>query len=40
MDNKILVETLEFSYNYFERVNLGSALGAAAKLAQLAARFA
>lgn len=37
-DNKILVETLEFSYNYFERLNLGSAAGAAVKLAQLTAR--
>ena len=39
MENKILTETLEFSYNYFERLNLGVA-GVATKLAQLAARFA
>jgi len=36
-DNKILTETLEFSYNYFERLNLGSGLSAATKLAQFAA---
>lgn len=40
MDNKILIETLELSYNYYERMNLGSAAAAAVKLAQLAARFA
>ncbi len=40
MENQILTETLEFSYNYFERVNLGSALSAAVKLAQLTARLA
>ncbi len=40
MENKILSETLELSYNYFERVNLGSPLSAAAKLAQLTARLA
>ena len=39
MDNKILTESLEFSYNYFERVNLNG-LGAATKLAQFAARLA
>jgi len=39
-ENKILTETLEFSYNYFERVNLGSAAAAAVKLAQLTAKLA
>lgn len=39
MDNQVLTETLVFSYNYFERVNLGG-LGAAAKLAQFAAGLA
>lgn len=38
--NQILTETLEFTYDYFERVNLGSPLGAAVKLAQFAARLA
>jgi phage tail-like protein len=33
-ENKILTETLEFSYNYFERVNL-TGIGAAAKIAGL-----
>lgn len=37
-DNKILFETLELSYNYFERINLGSGPGTALKLAQFAAR--
>lgn len=40
MKNEILTETLELSYNYFERVTLGSPLSAAAKLAQLAAALA
>ena len=40
MDNKFLVETLELSYNYFERFNLGSGLSAATKLAQEASRLA
>jgi phage tail-like protein len=40
MENKILVETLELSYNYYERVTLGSPLSIAVKLAQLAARLA
>jgi phage tail-like protein len=39
-ENKILMETLELSYNYFERINLGSGLSAAVKIAQLAARLA
>ncbi|MBK8251179.1 MAG: phage tail protein [Polyangiaceae bacterium] len=39
-ENKILTETMEFAYNYFERVNLGSGLSAAVKIAQLAARLA
>lgn len=38
-DNQLLTETLEFSYNYFERFNLGSPASAAVKLAQLATRF-
>jgi len=37
-ENKILMETLELSYNYFERLNLGSGLSAAVKIAELAAR--
>jgi phage tail-like protein len=40
LDNKILTETLEFSYNYFERVTLGSGASVGTKLAQLAARLA
>ena len=40
MKNEILTETLELSYNYFERVNLGSALSAAAKLTQLVNKLA
>jgi phage tail-like protein len=39
-DNKILIETLELSYNYFERINLGGAASAAVKVAQLTARLA
>ena len=39
MENKILTESLEFSYNYFERVNLGGA-GVSTKLAQLTSRLA
>jgi len=38
-DNKLLTETLEFSYNYFEKFNLGSGASAAVKLAKVAARF-
>jgi phage tail-like protein len=38
LDNKILTETLELSYNYFERVTLGSGASVALKLAQLASR--
>ncbi len=40
MNNQILFETLEFSYNYFERINLGSGVSVAVKLAQFAARLA
>ena len=40
MSNKLLIETLELSYNYFERINLGSELTAATKLAQAASRLA
>jgi len=36
MENQVLTETLVFSYNYFERVNLGG-LGVAVKLAQFTA---
>jgi phage tail-like protein len=39
-DNKILTETLELSYNYFDRLVLGSAASVGVKLAQLAARLA
>jgi phage tail-like protein len=38
MDNKVLTETMEFSYNYFERVNLGSPASAAAALSRFAMR--
>jgi phage tail-like protein len=38
--NDVAVESMEFSYNYFERINLGGAAGAAIKLAAAAARFA
>jgi phage tail-like protein len=37
-DNKVLIETMELSYNYFDRVNLGSGASVAIKLAQLTAR--
>lgn len=40
LENRILTETLELSYNYFERVVLGSGLSVAAKLSQFAARLA
>lgn len=40
MDNKVLTETLELSYNYFERVVLGSAASVGIKLSQLLARLA
>ena len=40
MENKVLTESLEFSYNYFERLNLGSGLSVAVKIAQFAARLA
>ncbi len=39
-DSRILIETLELSYNYFERVNLGGAASAVVKLAALTAQFA
>jgi len=35
---QVLIETLELSYNYFERVNLGGAASAAVKIAALTAR--
>ena len=37
-DNKVLIETMELSYNYFDRINLGSPASAAIKLAQLTSR--
>ena len=37
-ENRILTESLELSYNYFERVNLGSPASVAIKLAQLTSR--
>jgi phage tail-like protein len=37
-ENKILTESLEFSYNYFERVNL-SGVGGAVKMAKLLTKF-
>jgi phage tail-like protein len=37
MENKILVETMELSYNYFVRITVGSALSFAAKVTQLVA---
>lgn len=36
--NEVLIERMEFSYQYFERLTLGSGLSAAVKLAQLAER--
>lgn len=39
-DNKVLIETMELAYNYFDRVNLGGAVSAAVKLAQLTAKLA
>lgn len=39
-ENKILTETLELSYSYFDRIVLGSAASVGAKLAQLTARLA
>jgi phage tail-like protein len=38
MSNAVLTETMEFSYQYFERLTLGSDLLAGIRLAQLAAR--
>jgi phage tail-like protein len=37
-DSKVLIETMELAYNYFERVNLGGGVSALVKLAQLTAR--
>jgi phage tail-like protein len=39
MRNDVAVESLEFSYNYFERINLGGGLSAAVKLAGATAKF-
>jgi phage tail-like protein len=40
MANEVLTERMEFSYNYFERFNLGGSAAAVASLAQIAARYA
>jgi len=40
MRNDVAVESMEFSYNYFERINLGGAASALVKLAAASARFA
>jgi phage tail-like protein len=40
MSNEVLTETMEFQYNYFERITLGGGLSASVKLAQAAARYA
>jgi phage tail-like protein len=40
MQNEVLTETMEFQYNYFERITLGGGLSATVKLAQAAARLA
>lgn len=40
MRNDLATESMEFSYNYFERLNLGGGASAAIKLAAAAARFA
>lgn len=40
MRNDVAVESLEFSYAYFERLNLGGAASAAVKLAAAALRYA
>ena len=37
-DNRVLIESMELTYNYYDRVNLGGTLSAAVKLAQLTAR--
>ena len=40
MENEVLTESLEFSYNYFIRTTLGSTLSASVGLAQLASSLA
>ncbi len=40
MRNEVATESLEFSYNYFERLNLGGAVSALLKLGSLALKFA
>ncbi|HEU0054207.1 MAG TPA: phage tail protein [Longimicrobium sp.] len=40
MSNEVLTETMEFTYEYFERLTLGGGLSASMKLAQAAARLA
>jgi phage tail-like protein len=39
-DGKVLIETMELSYNYFERLNLGDPLTAVAQLAKVSAKLA
>ena len=38
-DGKVLIESLELSYNYFERLNLGDPLTAAAQIAKVAVKY-
>jgi phage tail-like protein len=40
MRNEVATESLEFSYNYFERLNLGGAVSALLKLGSLALKYA
>jgi hypothetical protein len=40
MSNEVLTESMEFSYQYFERLTLNGGLSAAVKLAQVAASLA
>lgn len=39
-DGKVLIESMELSYNYFERLNLGDPLTAAAQVAKVTAKLA
>jgi phage tail-like protein len=38
MDDKVLIESMELAYNYFDRINLGGEASIAVKLAQFTAR--
>ena len=38
-DGRVLIESLELSYNYFERLNLGDPLTAAAQIATVAVKY-